>query len=531
MNEVTTDQFQFLGLENIWILLLVIGAALLGRAFWQKRLLVRELLSFSFVADLPLLVIVPVVVLGLLSIAVLRPSIGRTTANLPQESRSIFLVIDVSKSMLTEDIKPNRLVFAKRKLLDLVNEFDRSNESVRIGVVLFSGVPAMYCPITADLDVVKLYLRELSTDLISAPGSDLGAALEFVQTNAEEMGLQRYSTLVVSDGERFGTEAPKFHTPLYIFGVGTENGGPIPGPNGLHKDARGEIVVSRLEREYLRALATNSGGDYYDLTLGSRALPRLQKSLLDSSEKTVHAEFTSVTRYREVGFVFVWLVFFVLAILYMFPSRSGILALFVLCIGLRPSLGIAEVRDIQAGEKAFAEGAYEKALRYFEGESLSESSIEERRLFGKASTLFRLGRFSEAGEVFAQIANQTEDGRMLFRALYNGGNASLADKRFAEAIALYDQALHIHPDDEAAIFNRELAKKKLEEQQQEQEKQQNQSSSDEDSKNDQEEEQQKDHKDENQSESGQDSQGQQQGQQNGDQSSQDKSSENSGDDK
>jgi Ca-activated chloride channel family protein len=175
MNSISI--LEFLELKNLWILLLLLLLLVLAYIFHKARQKIREKLSFNYFTDLPLLFIVPTSIILLLAIAAIRPSTGRTVYQVPVESPALFILFDVSDSMLAKDLPPNRLVFAKRALLDLITTLRKEQQRVRLSIITFAGRSAVFCPLTADYEVLKLYINSLDPQLISTSGSNLSDAL------------------------------------------------------------------------------------------------------------------------------------------------------------------------------------------------------------------------------------------------------------------------------------------------------------------------------------------------------------------
>ncbi|MCB0330715.1 MAG: tetratricopeptide repeat protein, partial [Bdellovibrionales bacterium] len=488
MDANTTFQsgFEFLAPEYLLILPLAGFIALLGYHFMKKRRSIREQLGFRFVADLPLAFIAPAIIVFLSGVALSRPSIGTFSAELPQSTHSLFVAVDVSSSMLVKDVPPDRITLVRRKLLDLMDSLENHEVPVRVGILLFSGSSAMYCPLTADFNVLRLYIRDLSTTLLSSEGSDIKEALSKIILTTSQLNLARYSVAIISDGEFSKLpEDTSFPQAIYTFGVGTTDGGPIPlRAGGLQKDDGGNIVVSKLSEDTLRQLAQGSGGRYYRLGISDAPIESFVSHLSALSLADKESSVKQVTQKYEVSHYFVWLVLLFLAILYLIPLRAGVLMNLLIGTALlsgSPSRAFADSRAAIVGKEAYIAGDFEAAKKSLE-EALRKAPTNEELKFALGSTLFRLGEFEKAEELLSEVASESKQGRRVFQSLYNAGNSALAAKKPKEAIAHYERALELLPDDLKTTHNLDLAKKLLEEQEERKQEQEQEQEEEEDQK-------------------------------------------------
>lgn len=206
--------------------------------------------------------------------ALAGPRWGSQYQEVSQRGVDIMLVVDVSQSMLVEDVEPNRLERARREILD----FLRVVQGDRIGLVAFSGAAFVECPLTLDYKAVEMFLGALRPDLIPVPGTDLGAAVE-AAVSAFHAGSETDKMIVlITDGEdnegrglAAARRAGEKGIRIYVYGIGETSGGPIPSPDGqggFRKDSNGEVVLSRLDEQGLRQMASVTGGTYVRAIFG-----------------------------------------------------------------------------------------------------------------------------------------------------------------------------------------------------------------------------------------------------------------------
>jgi Ca-activated chloride channel family protein len=206
--------------------------------------------------------------LGLMLFALAGPRWGSHYQEVSQRGVDIMLLVDVSPSMLVEDVAPNRLERARREIVD----FLRVVQGDRVGMVAFSGAAFVQCPLTLDYGALEMFLGQLEPGLIPVPGTDLGSAIEAGVSAFDFKSETDKVILLITDGEdneKEGLESAKTAAAkgvkIFVFGIGDPSGGPIPasdGKGGFKKDKDGQLIMSSLEEESLREMASVSGGTY-----------------------------------------------------------------------------------------------------------------------------------------------------------------------------------------------------------------------------------------------------------------------------
>jgi Ca-activated chloride channel family protein len=189
----------------------------------------------------------------------------------------IVFAVDVSKSMLTEDVVPNRLEFAKRTMELILDRI----ETHRVGIITFAGIAYYLCPLTIDHTAVKDYLSIIDTEVVPYPGTKIGLALEEAVRVLKEQSQGTKVVVLFSDGEDHDSyaesiveEAKKNGIIIYTVGVGTPEGRPIPirDPQGniidYKKDKQGNVVISRLNEQLLYEIAEKTSGRYFSSNYG-----------------------------------------------------------------------------------------------------------------------------------------------------------------------------------------------------------------------------------------------------------------------
>jgi Ca-activated chloride channel family protein len=243
--------------------------------------------------------------LSLILFTLAGPRWGTRYQEMHQKGVDILLVVDVSPSMLVEDVKPNRLERARREIVD----FLRVVQGDRIGLVAFSGDAFVQCPLTLDYGALEMFLNQLEPDLIPTPGTDLGKALETAQSSFDHKAETDKVIVLITDGEdneNRGLEAARRASEkgikVFVFGIGETTGGPVPslnGQGGFKKDKEGKLILSKLEEKQLEAIAKVSGGAYVRAMTGDLDLDILyfegikektEAEILKSGKIKVHEE-------------------------------------------------------------------------------------------------------------------------------------------------------------------------------------------------------------------------------------------------
>jgi len=204
-------------------------------------------------------------------LALLGPSFGDIKKEIKAIGKDIYIAIDISESMNANDISPSRIEKIKYELTSVLDNF----YSDKIGLITFAEEAFLYCPLTSDINVVNTLLGTLNTSLAINKGTNLNAPLR--------LALEKFSTqegdypriiLLVTDGENFdelNTELidriKKENIKLFILGIGSEKGGNIPLENKLFKtDVEGKLVLTALNKPYLKEIADLADGTYYEIT-------------------------------------------------------------------------------------------------------------------------------------------------------------------------------------------------------------------------------------------------------------------------
>jgi Ca-activated chloride channel family protein len=226
----------------------------------------------------------------LLSFGMARPQTTRGAQAETSRGRNVLLALDLSRSMLVTDLKPNRLTQAKTLCYELIEALPND----RIGLIGFAGEPYLFAPLTVDHAAVRETIDQLDMDFIPVAGSDLEGTLELAIKTLKETGQKENALIILTDGEettgrmsRLAAEAKKTGVYVFAIAVGTEQGDYIPNPDypdGRHHDRSGSVVRSGLNTGALKKLAAETGGRFAVAT-SAASIPEMVKTAISDLEQ------------------------------------------------------------------------------------------------------------------------------------------------------------------------------------------------------------------------------------------------------
>jgi len=317
------DEKKYLYLLFILPIILLV---FLFNMYWKKKKqqefgdleLVRQLSpERSVFKPILKLIFILLALLGLI-IGLVNPKIGTKLETVKREGIDIVFAMDVSKSMLCEDIAPNRLEKSKQLVSQIINQLGND----RIGIVAYAGSAFPVLPITSDYGVAKMFLQSMNTDIVSSKGTSLDEAIKLSETYFDDKSKTSKLLILISDGEDHSEgaeaaaeEANKMGMRIITIGIGTEKGGTIPlRKNGVvqsyQRDKNDEVVITKLNRSGLEEIAKATKGGYVSGNNTKEVLEYL-KNTLDKIQKT-EFEATQMADFQSqfqwfLGFAFVLL--------------------------------------------------------------------------------------------------------------------------------------------------------------------------------------------------------------------------------
>lgn len=257
------------------------------------------------------------VALALIIVALARPQFGSKKETITRQGIEAVIALDISNSMMAEDIAPNRLEKAKKIISRLIDKF----ENDKVGLIVFAGDAFVQLPITNDFISAKMFLETISPALISRQGTDIGGAISLAMksfTTTEGIGK---AIVLITDGENHeggAEEAAKLAADkgmnVYVLGIGSLEGAPIPadGSNDYRRDKEGNVVVTKLNEQMAQAVAQAGNGAYIRVDNTNNA----QKILESEVNKLAKADVTTevYTEFNEQFEFIAWIAFVLLVI-------------------------------------------------------------------------------------------------------------------------------------------------------------------------------------------------------------------------
>ena len=247
------------------------------------------------------------VALATLIISLARPQWGSEMQVVEQQGIEVMVALDVSNSMLAQDIKPDRLSRAKLEIADLMTRLGGDE----IGLVLFSGASFIQFPLTSDYATARMFLDNARPEVISNPGTNIGAAIRTAMSGFDYNRASQKVIVLITDGEdhdantmAIAQQAADQGIMLYTIGFGSPQGEPIPQYNdqgeviGYKKDQNGEVVLSRLDEATLQQIADATGGLYFRAE-DAAGLQQIYDQINQLEKSDVEVQI--FTRYRELA--------------------------------------------------------------------------------------------------------------------------------------------------------------------------------------------------------------------------------------
>jgi Ca-activated chloride channel family protein len=363
-----------------------------------------------------------------------------------KEGLEVVIVLDVSTSMWTQDLKPNRMARARHEVQDLLDLAGGD----RVGLVVFAGGAHPRVPLTLDVGMLTQVVRDDGTTRLVAQGSDVGHALDLAVDLLGEPGESDRAIVLISDGEDHGGDAlaavgraKAADVHIYTVGVGTLEGAPVPDPagDGFLQDGAGRVVISRLGEDLLTAMARAGEGAYVRSAAGNGDMRAIyvdeMRTRLVAADLGAHRERIWDERYQwPLGLA----VFLLLAIRARRPGRlrlSGV-APAILALALL-SVGVAEAED---------EGA---VARLAAAQAATPDDLDLGEALGQA--LFEAGRAGEASRVLGEVADRSTDPEQRRRARYNASLAEYESGRLTQALEGWRRVLEDEPEHGEATQN------------------------------------------------------------------------------
>jgi len=440
--------------------------------------------------------------LALAIVSLAQPRWGYTFEDVKRKGLDLLIAVDTSRSMLSNDVQPNRLDRVKLAIQDLIVQL----QGDRVGLVAFAGRAFLQAPLTIDYDAVVEALNDLDTKTIPEGGTNISSAISLATQSFGKSAMGNRALVIFTDGEELSGDAVKTAKEaadagvrIFTVGVGTPQGSLIPvagddGQTSFVKDSTGQVVKSKLDDKRLREIAEATGGFYLHLENGPRSMQQIQNeglAKMQAADMDVRLSRRLIERYEwPLGAALI-----ALALSILIPERkrarerasavspvrkavhgvagapAGATATaVVLMIFLSSSLFATA-----PGLDAYRSGKFEDAYGQFQQtlKAHPESRAEDKLQFDSGAAAYKLKDYSKAMESFSQallspdIGLQSKGHYNLGNTLYQRGDAQKSDDKklsdWTNALDHYEETLKLDPQNKDAKDNYDYVKKKIEE--------------------------------------------------------------------
>ncbi|PCJ20340.1 MAG: hypothetical protein COB02_04715 [Candidatus Cloacimonadota bacterium] len=423
------------------------------------------------------------------SISLLQPKWGFHWEEVKRRGVDVIVAIDVSKSMLAQDLKPNRLIRAKRKILDFLDIV----EGDRVGLIAFAGTSFLQCPLTLDYGAFRLFLDLLDTDLIPQQGTAIDDAI-YLSIEAFKSSAKKSKALIlITDGEghsgaylEAAKAAKEEGIKIYTMGFGSVEGHPIPDP--IHKgknlkDSDGNLVISKLNETILQEIALETGGVYalaqnndddLQLIYTNEIQAKIQKQNIKSSRQKRYENRFQI--FLLIAICFIFLESYLRRAKLHIPlikrkiDTSLLIVLLFSCVSTSSAnsniwsmFGQAntEEKSYLKGQSAYQNKKYNDASKSFANVQLENPNSLEN-LYNVGSSLYKTGDFQRAMTYFEQ-SKESENKELKASSNYNLANSFYRLGQLEKALKSYEETLKIDSNHENAKKNLEFVRKKIKE--------------------------------------------------------------------
>ena len=433
---------------------------------------------------LKFLLVITAFACGVFALANLRLANG--SEKVSRNGIDVIIALDVSKSMLAQDIKPTRLDRAKQAIGKLIDKLNND----RIGIVVFAGKAYLQMPLTGDHGAAKMYLSSATPDIVPTQGTVIGEALKMCYNSFNTKEKKYKAVILISDGEDHDAEAEKIAgqiagegVMINTVGIGSPEGSTIMDAttNELKKDNEGNIVITKLNEAELQTIAEKGNGVYQRYTNTDDVVTKLDAQLSSMDQRTVTED--SLVNY-ESFFQYFLLLSLLLLIVEFFIServnsgkrkknRSTQTAFLLFAFCFLPFLTFAQddKATIKKGNEAYNKNEFDKAAEQYQKVTTKKPDNATAQ-YNLGNALYKSDKKEEAVSAYESATTNATSKNEKSKAFYNKGVVLQNDKKLPECISAYKNALKLDPQDDDARQNLQKALQQLKQQEQKNNKEQ-----------------------------------------------------------
>lgn len=425
--------------------------------------------------------------LGLLIVMLARPQMGSKISHDKRQGIETIICLDISNSMMAEDVVPSRLEKSKMLIENLVDNFTND----KIGLVVFAGDAFVQLPITSDYVSAKMFLQNITPSLIQSQGTNIGEAIDLASKSFTQQSNVGRAIILITDGENHepgakeaAEAAKKKGINVFILGIGNSQGAPIPtGDGGYMKDNTGNTVMTALNENMCKELAQAGSGQYIHVDNTSDAekmlnddLTKLQKG---DTSSVVYSEYDE--QFQAVGILVILLLIIEICILDVKNPLLRNMKFFGKSLGSRQGLGFGKKtamlallivmsavsaqaqndRDfIRQGNKAYRVQKWAQAETQYR-KAISKNGKNPQAVYNLGNALLMQQKDSMAMLQYQQAAQLETNKIRRAQSYHNMGVIMQNHREYAKAIECYKMALRCNSQDNATRYNLALCKKLL----------------------------------------------------------------------
>ena len=405
-------------------------------------------------------------------VALARPQFGTRLDTRERTGIEAIIALDVSNSMLAEDVKPNRLEKAKMMVSNMVDGM----RDDKIGLIVFAGQAFVQLPITSDYVSAKMFLETISPAMMSVQGTDIAEAINLSMRSFTQQEDISRAIFVITDGEdneAKGVEAAKQAAAkgvrVYVLGIGNPGGAPIPipGTGQYIIDDEGNTVISKLSEEMCREIATAGGGSYIYVDNSSSAQKKLSEQVDRLAKAKMESQIYSEYDEQFQGFILIGLLLLLLDVFLLErESKSTWLSnLFhrgrsvsTICLLFFSLAAFSQTdRDyIRRGNRLMRDSVYDKAQVEYQ-KAIERDNTNPISHFNLGNALLYQNKAEDAMKEYETAARLEKDKTRLAQIYHNMGVVLQSAKQFDKAVACYRNSLRNDPTNDETRYNYALA--------------------------------------------------------------------------
>ena len=410
-----------------------------------------------------------------LILAIANPQIGMKGEKIKGQGLDIMLLLDVSNSMLAEDIQPNRISRSKFFITKFLDQLKHD----RVGLVLFAGSSYLQVPLTIDFTSIKMSMPIIDPANFPSQGTNIGEAVTMAGNTLGLAESKSKAIVIITDGEDHDQEASaaietarKNGIKVFAIGIGEEKGAPIPVGNGEYKkDENGNIVMTSFNRSVLENLASIGNGSFYHLGQQGDIVEDVVAELNKLEGKDF--EDFDMSNFNSYFYWFALAALLLLFVEFMLPSldykqflKNISSLVFLIFFSLSATAQTKEIEAqnkksrtlIRNGNSSYQNNNFDKAeLNYRKALVIDPKSKSANYNLG--NTLYSQQKFQESQEYYEKSIDKNDDKLSRARAYHNMGNACFKSNQLEQAILAYENALKLNPSDMETKYNLAMAKK------------------------------------------------------------------------